>query len=196
MYDNTAQPKIMRDRYAQLPSEITELFEYGTVDHVIDLITTEFGLNEEQKSLLRMEIEMVLYLFVPQDGFKGRVQESLEVDEIRASGITQKVTSDLFYIVDDLLKFTEEQFAGAEEEANSLIVTAPIDKSLEPLPTNSQSKNEIKLENPTLVKPLRTFAMDVDVSRAHGYGAFQSGEVQNDEDEPVHSSNQDDILKK
>src|SRR5690606_32494835 len=47
------------------------------------------------------------------------------------------------------------------------------------------------------LKPLRTFAMDVDMSRVHGYGAFKSGEAeQNDDETPVHRSSQDDIINK
>lgn len=44
------------------------------------------------------------------------------------------------------------------------------------------------------VKPLRTFAEDVEISRAHGYGAFRSPSNTRDSQEPIHRSSQDDII--
>lgn len=45
--------------------------------------------------------------------------------------------------------------------------------------------------------PIRTFADDVRLGRAHSYGAFQSGEAATAEaDEPVYRSSQDDIIKR
>lgn len=72
------------------------------------------------------------------------------------------------------------------------------------LPTDEQTREAEpeKTDTPQLVqthgvKSLRTFAEDVEFSRVHGYGSFQSGEVLEDTDDtPVHRSSQDDVLNK
>lgn len=46
------------------------------------------------------------------------------------------------------------------------------------------------------VKPMRTFPDDFNAGRAHSYGAFRPEGGDNDEDEPIHSSSQDDVLRK
>lgn len=45
----------------------------------------------------------------------------------------------------------------------------------------------------TTVKPMRTYSDDVNMSRAHSYGAFRPQEA-DDEDEQTHSSSQNDLL--
>lgn len=115
-------------------------------------------------------------------------------------GIHKK--SSLPQILKDGVGLTEEQVNTVLADIKTLLdklpetnssITSPIPNfERTPDPTSVGTNNA----NYSAVKPLRTFAMDVDVSRAHSYGAFQSEEAQNDEDEPVHSSNQDDILKK
>lgn len=53
-------------------------------------------------------------------------------------------------------------------------------------------------ENKPKLKGIRTFADDVNISRAHGYGAFhsQNGPGAEEEEEVIHSSSQDDALGK
>ncbi|MEX0912921.1 MAG: hypothetical protein WDZ56_00150, partial [Candidatus Paceibacterota bacterium] len=214
MYENTNQPEKMKERYKALPSEVTELFEYGTVDFVLDNIVKEFALNEEQKKALRMEIELVLYFFLPRAGFVERLQESLEVEADKAGQISANVEENLFVIVDDMLAFAEEQLTeDSKEEVTPETKAAPIKPPVpEPLPPSNKpsfitkaaappSKPETPTEpakkenDPAKLRSLRTFAEDVELSRAHSYGAFRSHQPQDEDDdkEPVHQSNQDDI---
>lgn len=184
----------MQERYRELPEEITELFEYGTVTQVIDRIVKEFGLREESKELLQMEIEMVLFFFLTREGLAARLIDSLEINETRAAEIAKQLDDDLFVIVDDLLTYAEQQFAGTDMPTPTLITDAP----LEPKPASETSTTvPVIPESPQQLKPLRTFAMDVDMSRIHGYGAFKSDDPEGDTDAaPTYSSSQDDIIKK
>lgn len=45
----------------------------------------------------------------------------------------------------------------------------------------------------TAVKPMRTYSDDVNMSRAHSYGAFRP-QGEDDEDEPTHNTSQNDLL--
>lgn len=199
MYENSNQPEKMRTRYQELPPEITELFEYGTVDVVLGDITDEFALNDDQKESLRMEIELVLYCFLPRTGMVERIKESLTTEEAVAERIAARIEEDLFVMVDDLLTTVEKQFNGTE---NKLIAPdkgpATIGETGQPEETPVASAQVETSEAQSNVKPLRTFAEDVEISRAHSYGAFRSGDdaSSSEEDEPVYHSSQDDIIKK
>lgn len=223
MYENINQPEEMRERYKVLPPEVTELFDYGTVDFVLDNIVHEFTLGDEQKDSLRMEIELVLYFFLPRIGFVERLQESLEIDQAKAEQIYAYIEENLFVIVDEMLTFADKEFSEGEGVETAPLATEPTPPTPAPqkptaptplppsgqpslitkvdtLPTNQPvaAEKHIQAETPhSNVKPLRTFAQDVELSRAHSYGAFRSNtpEVEDDE-EPVHRSSQDDIIKK
>lgn len=90
------------------------------------------------------------------------------------------------------------------EEPVVLPMSPELTYSTDKLPTtattNPPSASEIPVQNITelAVKPLRTFADDVGLSRAHGYGAFRSNENQDTgvADDTVHRSSQDDIIGK
>jgi len=198
MYQNPSQPQAMQERYKELPPHIMELFEYGTVDFVIDSLAKEYGLSEEQKIGLRMEIELVLYLFLPRKGFVERLKESLQTEHIRTEQIAARVEDDLFTIVDDILTFVESQFNDEGEVAMNPVILAPAASpettppALEPVTEQSQQPEKVEPG----VKSLRTFAKDVEISRAHSYGAFKSNDDGNPDDENVHTTSQDDILKK
>jgi hypothetical protein len=196
MYDTSRQPEQMRARYHELPEEIQELFEYGTVETVLDNVAVEFGLSDEQKALLQMETELVLFLLEPRMGFIERTKESLEIDATLAELLVARLESDLFIIVDRLLIEAEKQLTQPVSQ------TPPADVSpivLPPLSTateNPTNQAEQLAPSTTQVQPLRTFAMDVDMNRAHGYGAFRSEDADSEGDAPVHRSSQDDIIKK
>lgn len=117
----------------------------------------------------------------------------------------------------DRMDFNDEQVKIAEENLREFLnkipkTTQPTTSSVIAVPPASEgdpdlskiesdeTENSKPEEDDTSVKPLRTFAMDVDYSRAHGYGSFKSEDSDNDEnnndDTPTHSSNQDDILSK
>ncbi len=197
MYDISQKPTEMQERYKELPQQIIELFEYDTVGVAVGDIGKEYGLDEDQMAALTMEIEMVLYLFMTRDGFAGRLQESLEIEEDRAKGITQRVTSDLFVIVEPILNV-----ADTERKKNESIVLSIENETIAPTTTNSPNPNMAETQSQTLekqipdLKPIRTFTEDVNLSRAHGYGAFRSdNNTPTEESDVVHRSSQDDILK-
>lgn len=219
MYDISNQPEEMQKRYKALPPEIIELFEFGTVDVVLDKITKGFQLTSDQKAMLRVEIELTLYFFFPRTNIIERIQESLEIDRLKAENIAADVENQLFIIVDDMLSFAETQFNGEGENQeipslnpnqNTTPITVPT-MSANPLPsviptfvtpppiTPAQPVTPEVQPTPkvptTNVKPIRTFANDVELSRAHSYGAFR-GRDEDTTEEPAHQSNQDDILKK
>jgi hypothetical protein len=206
MYDISQQPEKMRSRYGELPEEIKELFEYGTVETVLDSAAVEFGLSDEQKSLLQMETELVLFLFLTRVGFVERVQESLEIELSRAELIGSRIESDLFVIVDNILTAVENELNNPSGQSTTVASNNPQPIVLPPLGSmDVLTENKGSASGPVNVpdeatennlKPLRTFAMDVDMNRAHGYGAFRSEDADNEGSTPVHRSNQDDIIKK
>lgn len=219
MYENINQPEEMRERYKALPTEITELFEYGTVDFVLNNLAQEFALGDEQKEALRMEIELVLYFFLPRMGLVERLQDSLEIDRVKAEQIYAYVEENLFIIVDDILTFTDKELKDDTETEEAVPVAQVALPATEkpiapaPLPPSGKPSFITKVDTPPAkpiapekppqaetphsnVRPLRTFAEDVELSRAHSYGAFRSNTREADDDEPVHRSSQDDIIKK
>lgn len=218
MYDTSHQPEAMQARYKFLPPDITELFEYGTVELVVDETAKEFGLIDEQKALLSMEIELILFFFLPRKGLIERLRETLEIDQALATQIAAKIESDLFSIVDSMLDVAEAEFESTEATAPTPEITQP-----EPAVTASNTPPEIAVSTPeatnlivepkpgvptttvpepattpqiATVKPMRTFPDDFNAGRAHSYGAFRPEGEDNDGDEPTHSSNQDDVLRK
>lgn len=205
MYENSLQPKEMQERYQELPPQITELFEYGTVSSVLDATAREFGLKEEQRVALRMEIELVLYLFLPKTGLIERLQDSLKINQSLAEQLTAKIEGEIFLLISDLLDFAEEQFREETTTTsdNKREVTSSStneEKSFIPkeIVTENKTPNSVETEEPKEegVKSIRTFAEDMEVSRAHSYGAFRSNDEETDGDDPIHQTNQDDILKK
>lgn len=216
MYDISNQPEEMQKRYKALPPEIIELFEFGTVDVVLDKITKDFQLTSDQKAMLRVEIELTLYFFFPRTTMIERIQESLEIDRLKAENIATAVDGQLFIIVDDMLSFAETQFNGEGDDQEvppqnsnqNTSSTIPVNPQPSVIPTfvtppvipaqpitsavNPTPQPKVPATN---VKPIRTFANDVELSRAHSYGAFR-GRDEDTTEEPTYQSNQDDILKK
>lgn len=187
MNDDREQLEEMTKRYKVLPPDIIELYEYGTVDVVVENIAKNFNFNEEQAELLRMEIDMVLHLFVPQEELVTNIEESLEIDATKANQISEIIESDLFIVVDDILKIASEQLT---ENTSTNQAEMPTVAS-----TNTNSATETAA-NSNVVKPLRTFAEDVEISRAHSYGAFRGNDDTTENEEGVYRSSQDDIMKR
>lgn len=190
-------PQTMRKRLEALPSSIRELFVFDTVGVVISDVTKMFSLSDDQAEALRIEVGLVLCLFETRDDLGERIANNLQVDSERANAIKQYLDENLFIMVEEVLDFADDQWLEGEIEllknrtVETPTVLPPVDleEIKEEPPTNPESQ--------PLVKPLRTFADDIDISRAHGYGAFRSGEnlPKPDEDETIHRSNQDDIIK-
>ncbi|MCB9818839.1 hypothetical protein H6788_01530 [Candidatus Nomurabacteria bacterium] len=198
MYDTSQQPEMMRERYSELPNEVRELFDYGTVEQTLQKISNEFGLRQEDIPLIQMEIDLILYGFLTREDLPARLQESLNIEETRANQIAERLEEDLFIIVDRFLTYVEELLADDEGGKQPLTTNQPQSKeNSTPTPKVSSTAVEQSEEVGASIKPLRTFAEDVELSRVHGYGTFQSGEVTEDADDtPVHRSNQDDIINK
>lgn len=218
MYDTSHQPEAMQVRYKFLPPSIMELFEFGTVEYVVEQTGKEFGLNEEKKAALLMEIELILFFFLTRKGFVERLRESLEIDQGRATQIAAKIENDLFSIVDAALDVAEAEFES--DKGEGLVTETPLNPET-PIPPSTQPQPAIVPPEPTslivepksgvpdaaipepvmtpqttTVKPMRTFPDDFNAGRAHSYGAFRPEGEDNDPDEPTHSSSQDDVLRK
>ncbi len=197
MYDTSHQPEAMQARYKFLPPNITELFEYGTVQLIVQDTSLEFALNDDQKAALLMEVEMILYFFLTRKGLVERLKESLEIDQVRAMQIAAKLESDLFIIVDDLLDAVEKEFeaedteslpADTQPEPNVIPETLTLTPTPPAPPEMPPSPAQL-----TAVKPMRTYSDDVNMSRAHSYGAFRP-QGDDDEDEQTHNTSQNDLL--
>lgn len=188
------QPPEMQERYDSLPQEIKELFEYDTIGVVLKNIALQFGLNKTQAKLLRMEVELVLYFFLPSDGLKERLQESLSIESERAGQIVDQLENDLFIIVKPGLELANKIFSGEEVEEVSL--QAP-DSLVTPLPKAAPNQPAAPASPQKTSQPgIRTYASDVAENRAHG--SFRQPETEQetrgDGEEPVYRSSQDDII--
>lgn len=214
MYDTSHQPEAMQVRYKYLPPSIIELFEYQTVQFVIDETAKEFGLNDDKKAALLMEIELILFFFTTRVGFVERLRDSLEIDQRKATQIAAKIENDLFSIVDQILDAAEAEFESEEagtpipEASQGEVVptppnsppepTEPASLIVEPKPNTTVPPTPEQIVPPQIatVKPMRTFPDDFNAGRAHSYGAFRPEGEDHDPDEPIHSSSQDDVLRK
>ncbi len=187
MYNNSQLPELMQQRYQALPLSIIELFQYGTVEVVLEKTVSQFTLSEEQKSGLQMEIDLILYLFLTRKGLIERLTESLPTEISIAREISLFLDEELFSIVDGELKIAAELL----EDETSKEIKPTITEGTEN--TSPKITPEVKETIQNAVKPIRTFAEDVEISRAHSYGTFKS---QTSEEEGVYRSSQDDIIKK
>lgn len=178
-YNNQLQPEPMRERYSKLPKEILELFEYGTVDLVLENIVTEYGLSEEQSQSLRMEVELTLYLFLPRNTLLERLVESLGMDREEVEMMISDLEENLFVVVDPLLTATEKKFSSRANVSETN--TGNVQEEQTPTPNESQ-----------VVKTLRTFSDDM--HNIHGYGSFKQNSPE--DDGPIHRSEQSDVLPK
>lgn len=155
-----------------------------------------FGLDDDQVEALKIEVELVLCLFETREDLVDRIVVNLKVDEERAVAIKQYLDENLFITVEAILDFADDQWL--ENEVESIKSRATEAPTVIP-PIEEAEIEEKPLPNPEpqpLVKPLRTFADDINLNRAHGYGAFRSGEsTAKKEDEEIHRSSQDDIIK-
>ena len=161
---------VLRERYALLPDELTDLIEYMTVALVVEQISTTYDLTQIQSTLLENEILMVLLLFLPRESFKERIQDSLQIDASLAATIGDEIEKEIFSLVNGILTAANKGFVS-----DTQIEPAPLQESEVPTPT------AMKDPEPTAIAPepdlserisaLRT--MQGDAERIHGYGAYR-----------------------
>lgn len=178
MYNNQSQPETMRERYPKLPKEILALFEYGTVDLVLENIAREYTLNEEQRLSLRMELELTLYLFLPRNTLLERLDESLGIDREEIEMILSDLEENLLMVADPILVAAEKKFSTKTD-------------SQEETARNALGSQAAETTSSQTVKPLRTFSDDA--HNVHGYGSFKQ-DLEISDDTPVHRSEQNDVL--
>jgi|GEM_PF-3245712 len=200
MYDTSQLPEIMQKRFTALPANIVELYEYGTVEVVVNNAARQFRLTTDQQIDLQMEVDLILYLFVSKNGLTDRLIEYLAIDKTTATGINNFLDDELFAIVANELQQASEILDQENQPNQPSVITSVIPENIkivEPVATEPVATNtpETKNIDPNSVKPLRTFAEDVEISRNHGYGVFRPQE-EIGEDQPIYSSSQDDIIKK
>ncbi len=224
MYTNPNQTEEFIERYQNLPPDIRELLDYGIVDKVIEEVAVENRFTKEQEDILRMEIELVLYMFLPRQGFINRIKESLEIETSIAEIITAYIDQELFSLVEPIMNFLDDQFtpgkevvagatlegSGIEEvlpsaEAASALkeFQAPADE-IEPAPTFAASAMPpstpvITPEQPTITKPDQTEtpripAIHTFESDAKNVHGYGVFVNKNNDDEEVHRSTQDDVI--
>lgn len=109
-------------------------------------------------------------------------------------------------LLKDRAGFSEEQIKIVIDNLAEFLEKIPDHANAEPYvipPTTTPEPSSVPVEtpqgkevNPNIVKPLRTFAEDIGLSRAHGYGAFRGSDNKpKGEEGEIHRSSQDDIIK-
>lgn len=157
-------------------------------DHIIvftDAICQKYELDVAKKRDLVIGLSDVILGIKLADEFVG--------DAIAMTGISPTHTSEFSSDV--------KNFIGAPTRTPKLdtLVAEQLEPPKEsPAVLSRPITNEnLPVSNSyTIVKPMRTFPDDFNAGRAHSYGAFRPEGADNDEDEPTHSSNQDDVLRK
>ena len=147
--------------------------------------------GEETRNIFTQEVADQVSDFVGKVRSTQHVTEQL--DE-KPSQINNQINA-LELAAVSVHKKTEDEPAKTSPTTTASVIPFISEKTSEKPKAEASTKNE-PVGNKSIVKPIRTFADDVALNRAHGYGAFQSGNTGNDDDEPIHRSNQDDIIKK
>lgn len=164
----------VHERVQILPDSVVTLVTSGLVDDVVNELTLEYTLNDIQKQLLENEIALVLMLFLPERGFAERIQESLNIAPDVATRITQDVSEQLLYLVQEILIPVDENLWSRTEQVEenqspSFIPTIPKQRTTAPalVPNMETDANN---EQP-VVQPVRT--MEHDMDNVQGYGAYR-----------------------
>jgi len=164
--------------YLKASEETKTLYESG--DKLLRDTADQFGIKDEEKySQFVFCIGDIILGLYQKDSLGQLLKDRLDFTDDQ---VTIAIKS-LEPILDKI------PTSATPTSPNTIIdIPTPPTETTTPLPTSA---------DPQTIKPLRTFAEDVELSRVHGYGSFQSGEVPDDADDtPVHSSNQDDIIKR
>lgn len=113
-------------------------------------------------------------------------------------------------LLKDRLSLTEVQIQTAMNELRPLLDKIPEEKSSStiiptqmtdgyntPESTSLPDPKTQPIKAPAAVQPMRTFPQDMDISRAHTYGAFKGNDKPspNAPEEPVVKSSQEDVFK-
>lgn len=210
MQDNNTQSNIILKHYETLPTEVRDLIDFNISDVVIDDISDEFHLTQQQRISLENQVLLVLLFFLPSQGFGGRIMETLDIDTTLSKNIAKVIQEKLFYLIADILEETDKQLllqAHTEnvhtreiEEVEPVLLNDIIDTSIKTpeIPKTVTVSEEIKTEDFEKVTPIRT--METDAKRVHGYGAYrdknplpETKETESQE-EPTHTSTQEDAL--
>ena len=191
-------PQTLKDRLELLPSSIRDLYTFDTVDVIISNAAKEFDLTEEQASLLKIEVDLIISLFESRDDLIDRLINEFGFEEVKAINIKQFLDDNLFIIIEQILEAADTERILNEVE-NLNMVSEGMASTNTTFHTERPTITETlpSSETDVTVKPLRTFSQDVDISRAHSYGAFKGSDNKPDNptDEPIISSSQDDIIK-
>jgi hypothetical protein len=100
-------------------------------------------------------------------------------------------------VVDALSPFLERipELPSTPEPVPAIPPTSTTAPNIEDAANKMVPPNALNLAPLAAVKPMRTYSDDVNMSRAHSYGAFRP-QAEDDTDEPTHSSSQDDLMRK
>ena len=169
----------------QAPLKIQELYGGEEIANLLTTIAENLGIKDEAAyDTLALTIGDVIL-----GSYSKSVLWQLLKDRLGLSDGQETMVTDTLH--DFLTKIPETK--KADVPTDNVVLAPPPTIPTNPLPAEKAAVEVKPISN---VKPLRTFADDVALNRAHGYGAFRGETAENDEDEPVHSSSQDDIIKK
>ena len=162
------------DLYKAAPANIQDLYSGEETGELLWRVSTQLGMTggDTYRAFALAVGDVILGMYK---------KESLEV------------------LLQQRLSLTAEQTKWIRDQLEPLLNKLPNNVGGEPptvfAPPPSQAPPPPP-PPPTTVKPMRTFQEDFDASRAHSYGAYRPENDGSDEDEPVHRSNQDDIIRK
>lgn len=191
--------------YKEAPSNIQELYSGERTGEILRNIADKAGILDKQayKTFALSVGDIILDLYQP-DSLRVILKDKLNLSDDKLTLIEQELKPLLSSLPKTeavvqntvLEPVNQQQITDAIEESKKTSSITKVDTPPAPKP-ETPIITPVKESPYSQVKPLRTFAQDVELSRAHSYGAFRGNNSQNEEDdeEPVHRSNQDDWIK-
>ncbi|OGG85566.1 hypothetical protein A2392_02210 [Candidatus Kaiserbacteria bacterium RIFOXYB1_FULL_46_14] len=188
--------------YKAAPDNIKDLYSGEDTGELLWNIAISIGINggDSYRKFALAVGDIILGLY-KKDSLAQILKDRLQLNVVQINEVITRLKP-LLERIPELpnspsgpVIFTPVTSGPLPVETPDSIEAKPINTNTEPESATNQQIAQVSNE-PT-VKPLRTFADDVGLSRAHGYGAFRSAEVSGErEDKVVHKSSQDDLVKK
>lgn len=190
------EPKMSRDEaYKSAPEYIKNIYAGEDTGELLSNIAHQINLSD--RSLYRtfaLSIGDVILGLQPVSNIKAILMERLNMAESQAQTVVIGLQPLIKKLTSSPKQPLENIFVPKKPSGSFIATTASSDITTERTP--KQTERAYTEKDLAVVKPLRTFAEDVEISRAHGYGAFRGSNSENkSDDEPIHRSSQNDLLR-
>lgn len=171
--------------YLQASNEVKELYAGEATGDLLWNTAVEMGITGGQKYYdFALAIGDVILGLYKKTSLGTILKERMVFTDDQVTFVTKKLAPLIDQIPENVTTLAPT------------VIKLPSENIVLPAEEKAPDKPVSTPEDAHDLRPLRTFAMDVNMNRAHSYGAFKSTDDDNTDDTPVHRSSQDDIIKK